>query len=190
MSLADAIAERQSVRDFSAKPLAQQQLSQLLWAAQGITKGLRRATPSAGAIYPLKVFVVCGAVDGIDAGLYHYNIQHTITLLQEGDFRSKLAQAALGQMFISEAPVSIIICARYDHNIVLKGYGTRAGTYAHIEVGHVGQNIYLQATALGLGTVAVGAFEDALVHEVLMLDKQLRPFYIMPVGYRKESTHV
>lgn len=185
MSLEEAIAQRRSIRHFTSEPLSQLQLSQILWAAQGITdisEGYR-AAPSAGATYPLEILVACGkkAIDEVDDGVYHYNIgNHSLTLHHAGDVRPELAQAALDQEFIYEAPVNIIICAVYRRT--LTRYGDRGERYVHIEAGHAGQNIYLQATALGLATVAIGAFYDEPVREVLRLDKQYNPLYIMPVG--------
>lgn len=181
----EAIAGRRSVRNFSAAPITQLELAQILWAAQGITdKGWAlRAVPSAGATYPLEVFVVCGhnGVAGIDEGVYRYNIaQHSLTLHRKGDVRLDLARAALGQEFIYEAPVDIVICALFQRTT--GGYGGRGEKYVHIEVGHAGQNIYLQAAALGLATVAVGAFRDEPVREVLQLDLEYQPLYIMPVA--------
>ena len=185
VSLEEAIARRKSIRDFSSEPISQLQLSQILWSAQGITdsQGRRRAVPSAGATYPLEIFVVCGrdSVEGMDEGIYHYNIEsHSLTLHHKGEVRLELARAALNQEYIYEAPVDIVICAIYER--ATRGYGNRGERYVHIEVGHAGQNIYLQATALGLATVAIGAFHDEQVREVLRLDKQYRPLYIMPIG--------
>ena len=185
MPLEEAIVRRRSVRDFTPEPISQPQLSQILWAAQGTTNksGEYRTAPSAGATYPLEVFVVCGAngIEEIDGGIYHYNIaHHSLTLRHKGDVRLELARAALGQEFVYQAPVDIVICAVYERTTM--GYGTRGERYVHIEVGHVGQNIYLQAEALGLATVAIGAFYDEQVREVLRQDKQYKPLYIMPVG--------
>ena len=185
MPLAEAIARRRSIRGFTPQPISQLQLSQILWAAQGITDtwGRYRAVPSAGATYPLEIFVVCGknGVEGIDAGIYQYNIaRHSLTLHYEGDVRLALAGAALGEEGIYEAPVDIVICAIFERTTL--DYGSRGERYVHIEVGHAGQNIYLQAAALGLATVAIGAFNDEQVREVLRLDKQYKPLYIMPVG--------
>ncbi|GAI37268.1 unnamed protein product, partial [marine sediment metagenome] len=154
-------------------------------AAGGITntRGRYRAVPSAGATYPLEIFAVCGrnSIEGIGAGIYHYNIDsHSLTLHYEGDVRLALARAALDQEFIYEAPVDIIICALYERTT--RRYGARGERYVYMEMGHAGQNIYLQATALGLATVAIGAFNDEQVREVLRLDKQYKPLYIMPVG--------
>jgi len=131
----------------------------------------------------LEIFIVCGrnGVEGIDGGIYHYNIdRHSLTLHYAGDARLELARAALDQEFIYQAPVNIVICALYERTAMR--YGARGERYVHIEVGHAGQNIYLQAAALGLATVAIGAFYDEQVREVLRLDKPYEPLYIMPVG--------
>ena len=183
--LEEAIAQRKSIREFAHDPLSQSQLSQVLWSAQGITDSgkKRRAIPSAGATYPLEIFVVCGrnGVEGIADGIYHYNIaNHSLNRHREGDIRVELARAALDQEFIYEAPIDIVICAIYERTT--KRYGSRGERYVHMEVGHAGQNIYLQAAALGLATVAIGAFHDEQVREVLQLDKEYKPLYIMPVG--------
>jgi len=185
LSLEEAIARRRSVRDFTPEPISQSQLSQILWAAQGISDTWEklRTVPSAGATYPLEIFIVCGrnGVEGIDGGIYHYNIdRHSLTLHYAGDARLELARAALDQEFIYQAPVNIVICALYERTAMR--YGARGERYVHIEVGHAGQNIYLQAAALGLATVAIGAFYDEQVREVLRLDKPYEPLYIMPVG--------
>jgi SagB-type dehydrogenase family enzyme len=191
VSLEEAIARRRSVRDFTPESVSQSQLSQILWAAQGISDIWEkfRTVPSAGAIYPLEIFVVCGGngIEGIDGGVYHYNIdRHSLTLHYSGDARLELARAALDQEFIYQVPVNMVICALYERTAMR--YGARGERYIHIEVGHAGQNIYLQATALGLATVAIGAFHDEQVREVLRLDKPYEPLYIMPVG-RPTSIH-
>jgi len=142
-----------------------------------------RAVPSAGATYPLEIFVVCGqnSIEEIEDGIYHYDIaHHSLTLHHKGDVRFELARVALDEEMIYQAPVDIIICALYERTTL--HYGSRGERYVHIEVGHAGQNIYLQATALGLATVAIGAFYDEQVRQVLRLDKQYKPLYIMPVG--------
>ena len=185
ISLEEAIAKRRSIRDFAPEPISRSQLSQILWAAQGITdtSWKCRTVPSAGATYPLEIFIVCGrnGIEEIDEGIYHYNIDsHSLTRHHKGDVRLELARAALGEESIYAAPVSIVICA--VHERILRRYGTRGERYAHIEVEHAGQNIYLQATALGLATVAIGAFHDEEVRQALRLDKQYKPLYIMPVG--------
>lgn len=185
LSLEAAITRRRSVRHFSSDPISQSQLSQILWAAQGISDSRFkfRTVPSAGACYPLEIFVVCGlnGVEGIAEGIYHYNIaSHLLTQHYAGEVRPELARAALNQESIYQASVDVVICALYERTAVR--YGDRGERYVHMEVGHVGQNIYLQATALGLATVAIGAFYDGEVSQVLRLDEPLKPLYIMPVG--------
>jgi SagB-type dehydrogenase family enzyme len=184
VSLEEAIARRRSIRDFAPEPLSQSQLSQVLWAAQGLSKvGRYRTVPSAGATYPLEIFVAGGekGIDGIGEGVYQYNVEsHSLARHYKGDVRRELALAAMDQRSICEAPVDIIICAVYSRT--LSGYGDRGERYVHMEVGHAGQNIYLQATALGLATVAVGAFHDEQVRQVLRLNEEYKPLYIMPVG--------
>ena len=185
VSLEEAISRRRSVRRFTAEPISQQQLSQLLWAVQGTNdrQGRLRTVPSAGATYPLEIFVIFGenCVEGIAGGTYHYNINsHSLELHLPEDTRAELARAALDQKFIHEAPVDIVICAVYERTTEL--YGNRAERYVHMEIGHAGQNLYLQATALGLATVAVGAFRGKEAGEVLQLKSEIRALYIMPVG--------
>lgn len=185
MSLEEAIAKRRSIRDFTSAPVLKMELSQILWAAQGITdtSSKSRSVPSAGATYPLEIFVVCGenCVEGVDAGIYQYDIfSHSLSLRHEGDARMELAKVALFQHSILEAPFSIVICSVSVRTTY--SYGSRGERYVYIEVGHAGQNIYLQATALGLGTVAIGAFRDEQVREVLKLERDYIPIYIMPVG--------
>ena len=185
MSLEEAIARRRSIRDFALQPISQLQLSQILWATQGITdtSWKCRTVPSAGATYPLEIFVAGGrnGIEELDDGIYHYEVDnHSLTLHHSGDVRLELARAALNEECIYQAPVDIVICAEYERTLMR--YGGRGERYVHMEVGHAGQNIYLQATALGLATVAIGAFHDEQVREVLRLDKRYKPLYIMPVG--------
>jgi SagB-type dehydrogenase family enzyme len=184
MPLEQAVLKRRSCRRFKNEPLTLEQLSQLLWSAQGITGiGGKRAAPSAGATYPLEVFAVVGnnGIRTLAAGIYHYDVDnHSLTLHQTGDLRQKLADTALGQSFVARCPVDIIVCA--IHPRTAYRYGHRGERYVHMEVGHVGQNVALQAVALGLGTVMVGAFEDGEVRKALELEDQIKPLYIIPVG--------
>jgi len=184
VSLEEAIARRRSVRRYRAEPLTLSQLSQVLWSAQGITAGGElRAAPSAGATYPLEIFAFVGkqAIDGLEAGIYHYEVDsHSLVCSQRGDLRLELARAALDQGFIVSAPVDIVICAIYTRTSYT--YGRRGERYVHMEVGHVGENIHLQAVALGLATVEVGAFDDEEVRKVLDVEERIKPLYIMPLG--------
>ncbi len=185
VSVEEALLMRRSVREYLPKPLTLKQLAQMLWAAQGITelKYKFRTAPSAGATYPLELYVVIktGGVEGVKAGIYKYDVEtHSLILVKEGDFSNELARAALNQEWIRKAPVNIVIVAEYERTTGY--YGDRGYRYVHMEVGHVGENIYLQAVALNLGTVAIGAFYDDQVAEVLSLPTNYRPLYIMPVG--------
>ena len=188
MSIEEATASRRSIREYEKKPLTLEQLAQLLWAAQGITDVRRgfRTTPSAGATYPLEVYVVVGSngVIGLEAGIYHYDPQaHVLKLLKYGDFRNELCLACLGQPWVKQAPIDIVIVAIYERTTLR--YGDRGIRYVRMEVGHVGQNTYPQATALGLGTIVIGAFYDDKVREILRLSEKEYPMYVIPVGYPK-----
>ena len=185
VSVEEALLMRRSIREYLPKPLTLKQLAQILWAAQGITE-LRykfRTAPSAGATYPLELYVVVktGGVEGLKPGIYRYDVEtHTLMLIREGDYSRELAKAALDQDWVRDAPVNIVIVADYERTT--RYYGDRGYQYVHMEVGHVGENIYLQAVSLNLGTVAVGAFYDNQVAEILNLPPKYRPLYIMPIG--------
>ena len=184
VSLGETIKKRRSRRSFKDKALNLNQISQILWAAQGITeeKGYKRAAPSAGALYPLEIYLVVTNVETLDAGVYHYNpINHSLDLILSGNYQVVLAKACLGQMFIADAPISIVVTAQYKRTT--SKYGERGIRYVHIEVGHVGQNICLETVSLGLGTVTIGAFWDEEVSKVLHLPERHKPIYVLPVGY-------
>ncbi len=180
LSVEEAISKRRSRRRFKDISLDQKKLSHLLWAGQGITnKHGFRAAPSAGATFPLTIYVVIGNVEGIPAGLYRYKPDsHSLEVLSKGDLRKDLSRGALGQAMIAEAPVSIVIAA--DYSRTTGRYGQRGRRYVDMEVGHAGQNIYLECEVLGLGTCAVGAFNDKGVKELLGIVEE--PLYIMPIG--------
>jgi SagB-type dehydrogenase family enzyme len=185
VSVEEAIAGRRSRRMFAADRLTVEQLGQVLWAAQGITgpNGRKRAAPSAGATYPMELFVAVGqgTVGDLSAGVYHYVPSgHALEQLFADDVRRQAAEAALGQTFLAEAPADILIAA--DYGRTAGRYGERARRYVDMEAGHVSQNVYLQAEALGLGTVAVGAFTDSAVARVFRLTRPLEPLYLMPLG--------
>lgn len=178
VSLEQAVARRRSCRSFSKEPLALEQLAQLLWAAQGITGGPGlRAAPSAGACYPLEVYVVG------EHGMFKYRPQeHALTKTGEGDRRTQLARAALGQSFIVAAPVTLVLAAVYQRTT--GRYGERGIRYVYMDVGCAAENVHLQAQALGLGSVAVGAFQDDAVAAALALPQEEQPLYLIPVGRR------
>jgi SagB-type dehydrogenase family enzyme len=177
-SVEETLNKRRSVRDYKRGPLSLEQVSQLLWGASGRNL-YRRTAPSAGATYPLEIYLVVGEVEGLEPGIYHYSTpKHSLEMTKEQDVRNRLSRAAFGQEMIKEAPVNIIIAA--DYGRTTGHYGQRGNRYVHMEVGHVGQNVSLQAIALGLGTVMIGAFEDKEVKEVLGIKEE--PLYIIPVG--------
>ena len=182
VSLEWCLEARRSIRSYRDLPLDLAQVAQLLWAAQGMTApgGLRTA-PSAGALYPLETYLVAGRVDGIPAGVYRYvAASHELAPGARGDARRGLARAALDQSAVADAPASIVFSAVYRRTT--KKYGQRGVRYVHMEVGHAGENVCLQAAALGLGTVTIGAFHDGEVKRVLQLPGEEEPLYILPVG--------
>ena len=159
-SLEQLLAQRRSRREFANTTLILAELGQLLWSAQGITdsQGLRTA-PSAGALYPLELYVVAGRVEGLPVGVYHYQPHpHHLRKISDQDIREKLAEAALSQTWMENAAAVIVFAADYARTA--RKYGQRAERYVHIEVGHAAQNLFLQAEALSLATVVVGAFSD------------------------------
>ena len=177
-SLEESIYRRRSERTFLKKDISDQQLSQILWAAQGITDtsfGFRTA-PSAGALYPLHIYVV--KKDGV---FRYIPDGHKLLQLASGDKRPSIVRASLGQSAIKEAPVSLIISANFA--ITQAKYGPRAFRYVCMEIGHVAENIHLQAVALGLGSVPLGAFWDDVVKSTLELPENQDPLYIIPIGY-------
>lgn len=184
VSVEQALNERRSVRSFRSEPLTLEALSQLLWAAQGITdaRGYRTA-PSAGALYPLEVYVVAGKVTGLSPGVYAYEPRgHRLRLVRAGDRRRELSSAALGQSCVESGAVALVFSAVYER--VTGKYGARGERYAHIEAGHAAQNVCLQAVSLDLGTVVVGAFRDGAVKKVIGMKDKEAPLYIMPVGVK------
>lgn len=182
VSVESALAQRRSVREFDNTPLALAGLGQILWAAQGLTdaRGYRTA-PSAGALYPLEVYVAAGNVVDLPAGIYRYlPREHRLATVTAGDHRADLAAAAVSQHWVADAPAVLVIAAVYERTT--GKYGQRGIRYAHMEVGHAAQNVYLQAVALDLGTTFVGAFSDDQVSQVLSLPEDEQPLGIMPVG--------
>jgi SagB-type dehydrogenase family enzyme len=179
-TLEEAIASRRSVREFTNDVLSWQDLSQLLWAAQGITddRGLR-AAPSAGALYPLEVYVV------LPTGAYRYvPARHAAELLSKGDLRESIWQAGLRQDALQDAPAIFVIAAVYERTEAK--YGERAERYVKLEAGHAAQNLLLQAVVLKLGAVPIGAFYDDRVQAALSLPADHQPLYLIPVGHPRQ----
>lgn len=177
MSLEEAILRRHSVREFARDPLNDRELSQLLWAAQGITHEGLRTAPSAGALYPLELYVATSA------GLVHYlPRRHQLERVSGRDLRAALCQAALGQEPVREAPAVFVIATVYERTAIKYG-PARTPRYVHMEAGHAAQNLLLQAVTLGLGGVTIGAFNDDEVGRVLALPADHRPLYLIPVGH-------
>ncbi len=186
MPVETALANRRSARRFSDAALTLSQVGQLLWAAQGISdpRGYRTA-PSAGALYPLEVYIVAGKTEDLPAGVYRYlPVNHQLQMTASGDLRDDLSGAALNQSSVKNAPGVIVICAVYER--VTGKYRERGVRYVHMEAGHAGQNIALQAVSLGLGTVPVGAFRDDAVKKIIAAGQNEVPLYLIPVGEPRE----
>jgi SagB-type dehydrogenase family enzyme len=185
-SLWEAIAQRRSIREFSNQSLTFPELSQLIWATQGIT--LRawgyefRASPSAGALYPIETYLVVNRVEEISSGLYHYNVKEAqLILLKEGHFGQELCQAGLGQEMLEEAACVFVWTALAERS--KWKYRERGYRYIYMDAGHIGQTLYLAATALSLGCCTVGAFFDTEVDRVIGIDgKNEISIYLGAVG--------
>lgn len=178
-----AINTRRSVRRFDEKGLTKQQISNLLWACQGITdtRNNYRASPSAGATYPFDVYIQITNTKDIDDGIYKYEFaKHELSLHKSGDHRPAITRACFNQSFINQGPITIILVA--DYKRTSSRYGERATRYVHMEAGHIGQNIYLEAVGNELATVAIGAFNDNDVKKIMEVEHDV--LYIYPVGSR------
>jgi len=182
VSVEEALLKRRSVREYGNASLTLEEVSQLLWAAQGITSEWgERTAPSAGALYPLEVYVAAGNVENLSPGVYKYNPErHELIKVRDDDAREELAEAALSQVWVKEGAIDIVIAAVYGRTT--KKYGDRGVRYVHMEAGHVAQNIYLQAATLDLGMVTVGAFHDDRVKEIMSMPEDEIPLYVIPVG--------
>lgn len=196
ISIEETMNNRRSRRDYKNMPLDGQHLSQILWAAYGITKpmeepaflrgGLKTA-PSAGARYPLDIYVVAGNVKKLIPGVYKFQPQgHRLIKVMDNDLRAELCKAGLDQLMIKEAPASLVYTATFERNT--SKYGDRGRErYVCMDLGHSAENVYLQVEALGLGTCAIGAFTDAKVSALLQLPDSEEPLYIMPLGHYIEE---
>jgi SagB-type dehydrogenase family enzyme len=180
-SLEEALHLRRSTREFTPDAITLREAGQLLWAALGLTLDGRRTVPSAGALYPIRAFLVAGGVSGLEPGLYQYHAErHALAPIAPEDCRAGLCAAALGQACVRAACLILILTGDYPRSA--EKYGERALRYVYLEAGHAAQNVYLQAAALGLGTVAIGAFDDGEVSRMLRLSRAEHPLYLMPVG--------
>lgn len=182
ISVEYALRHRRSVRRYKNESLTLSEISQLLWAAQGTTtpRGFRTA-PSAGALFPLELYVAAGNVSGLPAGIYKYNCRdHTLSQNVGSDKRNELSRAALNQKSVASAPAVLLICAVYER--ITRTYGQRGIQYTFMEIGHAAQNVCLQAVALGMGSVVIGAFRDDEVKAIAHLADDEQATYIIAVG--------
>jgi SagB-type dehydrogenase family enzyme len=191
VSVEETLKVRRTHRSFDSRNLTLEQLSQILWAAYGVTdkKGYGRArktAPSAGALYPMDVYAVVGegSIKDLAAGVYHFLPEsHKIETVNNGDLRNAVARASLQQMWMARAPIMIVITGEYARCTVK--YGQRGVIYTHIEAGCVGQNVFLQVEAMGLKAGIVGAFDNKKIIQVIGIPTDNDPLLIMPVGYGK-----
>ena len=181
VSIEETLARRRSVRAFSDAALGLEAVGQLLWAAQGTTHAeVQRTAPSAGALYPLEIYLVAGNIAALPAAIYHYAPQrHQLVRIAVGDRRRELGEIALRQHWIGEAPAIIVISAVLPRTSAK--YGDRGERYVHIEAGHAAENVCLQAVALGLGTTVVGAFSDRDVRRLLARSEE-DPLLLISLG--------
>ena len=186
MVIEDAITERRSVRNYSKEAISMAQLSQLLFAAQGVTGKMYghplRSAPSAGALYPFEIYLVVNNVEDLAQGIYHYSVlDHGLELVKAGDFRDQITDAGLKQEMLGTGGVTFVLSAIFDR--IRHKYGQRGMRYVYMEAGHISQNIYLQAVSLGLGSVSVGAFLDERVNRLIDVDgRKEAAVYLHAVG--------
>lgn len=179
--LSQLLLKRRSIRRYGRGSLKLGELSQILWATYGLVDKNRRVVPSAGATYPIEVYVFVKNVENLKPGIYKYDEnRNTVVLVREGDFSEELAVACLNQDWVYKAPVNIVIVALYERTT--GWYGERGFRYIYMEAGHIGQNIYLASTELNLGTVAVGAFHDEDVKRIIGLGDEYIVLYVFPIG--------
>ena len=191
-SLEEILLNRRSRRQFQTSSLSPYEISQILWAAYGLKEPERgkrytgkanRTCPSAGALFPLEIYLMAGDIIDIPSGFYHFiPDEHALKLIRDKDLREDLYNIAYPREMIRVAPASLIYIAIESR--VLERYGERGRQrYISMDIGHSAQNVYLQAEALGLGTCAIGAFDDEGIIQVLDLPAEKIPMYVMPVGY-------
>jgi SagB-type dehydrogenase family enzyme len=182
----EVLAVRRSVRRFQDEPLSESELSQLLWAAQGITAGAGeyafRTAPSAGALYPVETYVVVNSVSDLEAGVYHYAVRdHALEQVKAGDFRIEAARAALDQGMAALANLVFIWTAVFQRS--KWKYRQRAYRYCYLDAGHLAQNVALAAVALGLGSCQIAALYDDEANSLLGVDgEEESTLYMTVVG--------
>jgi SagB-type dehydrogenase family enzyme len=188
VSVEEALKARRTHRSFQSRPLTLKKFSQILWGAYGVTAqkygSFLKTAPSAGALYPLDIYGVVGqgGVETLAPGIYHLRPEnHALELVKQGDLRAEVARQALQQMWMAKAPLMLVITGEYNRSSIK--YGLRGATYTHIEAGHVGQNVFLQAEAIGLKAGIVGAFNNQQIIRAMGLSTSHDPLLIMPVGY-------
>lgn len=182
MAVEEALAERRSRRVYSEEPVTVAELSQMLWAGQGITDpvGNKRTAPSARSVYFFTIFVVVRDVEGLEPGLYEYlPVEHAL-----GDMQMPTAGDALAESGVQEgavkAPVVFLLSSAYGKGAESMKAGAKSS--ALLEGGHIGQNLYLQAESLQMATVAMAGFDSAKVGSALKLDPAETVVYIYPFG--------
>ena len=186
----DTLMRRRSHRDFSSAALSLDELALLIFATQGITdregQDLFRAAPSAGALYPIETYVLANRVETIDPAIYHLNIAgQSLELIRPGDCSRALAIAALGQAMISTSAATFIWTAIAGRS--KWKYHERAYRYIYLDAGHIGQNLYLAATALGLGCCTIGAFFDSQINDIIGIDGENETVvYLGAVGKKQQ----
>ncbi len=179
-SIEEALFKRKSIRDYSDEAVILEDVSQLLWAVQGVANKYRTA-PSAGATFPLEAYLIAGNVKNLNTGTYKYDaLNHVLKFINSEDKRNELGDAALGQAIVKNGSAVIILTAVFKRTI--KRYGERGNRYVYMEAGHAAQNLCLQATALNLGTVVVGYFNDQEVKRIIETPEEERPLYLIPIG--------
>lgn len=183
-SLEETLQKRRSIREYKNEPLSLKEIAQILWASQGITEGSHRTVPSAGALYPIEIYLVVKNVEGVAEGAYRYDPKdHKLVFIVDGDLNKAVAEAAASQEWIESSAAILLISADFEKTT--QKYGERGRQYVWMEAGHSAQNVYLQAVSLGLGTVSVGAFDNEKVQKILNLPPNIQSLVIMPIGRQK-----
>lgn len=186
MVLEEVIERRRSVRNYSTEAISMAQLSQLLFAAQGVTARMYgqplRSAPSAGALYPFEIYLVVNNVQDLQRGIYHYSVlDHALELVKAGDFRGQIIDAGMEQEMLGAAGVTFVLSAVFDR--VRHKYGERGFRYVYMEAGHISQNVCLQVVSLRMGSVSVGAFLDEKVNQLIGVDgRKEAVIYLHAVG--------